>query len=144
MRKQSAEDVEELKQTLRRWQDIEQASIAQTGQIIQKTENPLIKLIMEIVRQDSTMHYRVQQAMLDSLEKEAFHLTPEELAAIWDLVEKHAEMEKETIELAEKARKNCHLFTQRHLLSYLVDDEKKHDKMLAQLEDFKRNIYPYA
>ena len=111
---------------------------------MQKTKNPLIKLVMEIIRHDSAMHRQVQQAMLDSLEKEAFHITPEELAEIWDLVEEHAALEKETIDLAEKARRNCHLFVQRHLLSYLTEDEKKHDRILAQLEDFKRNIYPYA
>jgi hypothetical protein len=53
-------------------------------------------------------------------------------------------MEKATIELAEKARSNCRLFVQRHLLTYLIEDEKKHDRLLGQLEDFKRNIYPYA
>ena len=89
-------------------------------------------------------HRRVQQAMLDSLEIEAFTLTPEELADVWDMLEKHAEMEKETIELAEKARRNCRLFVLRHLLTYLIEDEQKHDRLLGQLEDFKRGIYPYA
>ncbi len=82
--------------------------------------------------------------ILDSLEKQAFTLTPEELGDIWELIEKHAEVEKETIELAEKARRNCRLFAQRHLLTYLIEDEQKHDRLLCQLEDFKRNIYPYA
>jgi uncharacterized protein YigA (DUF484 family) len=86
----------------------------------------------------------VQQAMLDSLEMEAFTLTPEELADVWDMIEKHAEMEKATIVLAEKAKRNCRLFVLRHLLTYLIDDEQKHDRLLSQLEDFKRQIYPYA
>jgi hypothetical protein len=144
MQTQSAEDVQELTRVLRRWQEIEDASIAQTTQIIQKTQNPLIKLVMEIIRHDSAMHRQVQQAMLDSMEKQAFHLSPDELAEIWDLIEEHTALEKETIELAEQARKSCRLFVQRHLLSYLMEDEKKHDHILMQLEDFKRNIYPYA
>jgi len=90
------------------------------------------------------MHKKVQQFMIDSLEKEAVSLTPEELGEIWDHVERHAEMEKETIELAEQLRKNCRLFVQRHLLTYLIEDERLHDRLLGQLEDFKRNIYPYA
>ena len=129
---------------MRRWQKVEDASIASTGTIIEKTENPIVRLIMEIIRQDSAMHKRVQQVILDSLEKQAFSLTPEELGDIWDLIEKHAEMEKETIVLAEKARKNCRLFAQRHLLTYLIEDEQKHDRLLSQLEDFKRGLYPYA
>jgi hypothetical protein len=139
-----AENPEELAALLRNWQAIETATVAHTTEVIAKTRNPLIQLVMEIIRQDSEMHHRVQQVLLDSLECQAFSLTPEELGEIWDMVEKHADMEKQTIELAEMAHKNCRLFVQRHLLTYLLEDEKKHDKLLGQLEDFKRNIYPYA
>jgi hypothetical protein len=139
-----AENPEELTRLLKDWQDLETATITHTSAVIAKTKNPLIRLVMEIIRQDSQMHYRVQQVLLDSLEQQAFTLTPEELGDIWDMVEKHAEMEKKTIELAESARRNCRLFVQRHLLTYLLEDEKKHDRLLGQLEDFKRSIYPYA
>ena len=144
MKEKAVENLEELKATIGRWQEIEVASVAQTTQIMERTQNPLIRLVMEIIRQDSVMHKRVEQVILDSLEKEAFTLTPEELGDIWEMVEKHAEMEKETIALAEMARRNCRLFVQRHLLTYLIEDEQKHDRLLAQLEDFKRKIYPYA
>jgi len=140
----SAENLEELKTTLRRWQEIEVESMEQTSAIIAKTQNPLIKLVMEIIRQDSAMHKRVQQVMLDGLEKQAFSLTPEEVAEVWDLVDRHIAAEKETIELAEKARKNCRMFLHRYLLSYLTEDEQKHDHLLERLEDVKRNLYPYA
>jgi hypothetical protein len=144
MSPKTAEHPEELTAVLKTWQGLETATIAHTTDIIAKTKNPLIQLVMEIIRHDSEMHHRVQQVLLDSLEKQAFTLTPEELGEIWEMVEKHAEMEKATIELAEKARSNCRLFVQRHLLTYLLEDEKKHDRLLGQLEDFKRGIYPYA
>ena len=144
MSQKAAESLEELVTTLKRWQEIESATITQTTAIIEKTNNPLIRIVMEIIRQDSGMHRRVQQVLLDSLEKEAFRLTPEELGEVWEMIEEHAKMEKETIALAEKARRNCRLFVQRHLLAYLIDDEQKHDRLLTQLEDFKRGIYPYA
>ena len=140
----AAEDVAELKATLRRWQQIEDESVAQTTAVIAKTQNPLIRQVMEIIRQDSAMHKRVQQVILDSLEKQAFSLTPEELGDVWDLIEKHIAAEKETIELAEKARKNSRMFVHRYLLSYLTEDEQKHDHLLDRLEDIKRNLYPYA
>ena len=139
-----AEDPAELAAVLKSWQELETATVAQTTAIIERTENPLIQLVMEIIRQDSRMHHRVQQVLLESLEQQAFSLTPEELGDIWEAVEKHAEMEKATIDLAERALKNCRLFAQRHLLTYLIEDEKKHDRLLGQLEDFKRRIYPYA
>lgn len=143
MSAKTGEKKPDLAKILRDWQAIEVASISHTTEIISKTRNPLIRLLMEIIRQDSEMHHRVQQVLLDSLEKEAFTLAPEELAEIWDSIEKHAEMEKHTIELAEQARDQCRLFVQKHLLTYLIDDEKKHDRLLGQLEDFKRNLHPY-
>ncbi|SPE34637.1 conserved hypothetical protein (dsrAB associated) [Candidatus Sulfopaludibacter sp. SbA6] len=140
---ETTQNTEELAAILRTWQGIETAAVAHTNEIIAKTQNPLIRLVMEIIRQDSEMHHRVQQVILDSIEKQAITLTPEELGDIWDMVEKHADLEKYTIELAEKARDNCRLFVQRHLLTYLIEDEKKHDRLLGQLEDFKRSMHPY-
>jgi hypothetical protein len=138
------ETLEKLKTTLKRWQEIEDGSVALTTSVLEKTKNPLIQLVMEIIRQDSVMHKRVQQTILDSLEKEAFSLQPEELAGIWDMIEKHDEAEKEAIRMAEEARENCPLVVQRQLLDYLIEDEKKHDRLMGNLENFKRSIYPYA
>ena len=136
--------LEALVATLRKWQGVEDGSVALTAQVLAKTENPLIRLVMEIIQQDSVMHKKVQQAILDSLEKEAFSLQPEELAEIWDMIEKHDAAEKEAIRLAEEAKASCPLVVQRQLLDYLIEDEKKHDRLMANLEDFKRSIYPYA
>ncbi len=144
MSTKTASNAEELSAILESWQALETATISHTTEVIAKTKNPLIRLLMEIIRQDSQMHHRVQQVLLDGMERQAFTLTPEELGDIWELIEKHADMEKQTIALAEKALSNCRLFVQRHLLTYLIEDEKKHDRLLGQLEDFKRNIYPYA
>lgn len=134
----------ELVEILRKWQALEIASIESTSQILKTTKNPLVRCVMEIILSDSKAHHIVEQALIDSLEKQAFSLTPEELGDIWQSVETHAELEKKTIELAEKALADCRLLAQRNLLSYLIEDEKKHERLLAQLEDFKRNLYPYA
>jgi hypothetical protein len=144
MKEKVADNVKDLVETLKKWQDLEVATVAQTTAIMGKTKNPLIRLVMEIIQQDSKTHKKVQQVMLDGLEKQAISLTPDELVEIWDLIEKHAEMEKATIELGAKAHKNCRLFVHRFLLSYLIEDEKKHDRLLSDLEDFKRNIYRSA
>jgi len=143
-KQKTADNADDLIAVLQQWQKIEDGAVAQTAKIMAKTTNPFIRLVMEIIQQDSVMHRRVQQVMLDGLEKQAFSLTPEELGDIWDLVEQHAALEKETLVLAEKARKNCRLFIHRHLLTYLLEDEQKHDRLLGQLEDFKRGLYPYA
>jgi hypothetical protein len=138
----SAEGIEGLTGLFRRWQSTEDHSAASTTQIIDKTKNPLIRLVMEIIRQDSMMHKRVRQFMIDSLEKEAVTLTPDELGEVWESVERHAALEKETIQVADQAQENCRFFVQRHLRTYLVEDEQLHGRLLGQPEDFKRKICP--
>jgi hypothetical protein len=135
---------EKLVDTLRTWQVVEDESVRSTSEIISKTKNPVVKQVMEIIRQDSAMHKKVQQLLIDNFEKEPFSLTPEELADIWNLVEKHIELEKETVRLADESRKSSKNFVIRYLLSYLMTDELKHNMILQQLEDIKAGIYPYA
>lgn len=139
-----ADQLEKLKSTLRSWQDLEDTTVSFTTTILEKSKNPVIRLVMEILRQDSVMHRKVQQVILDSLEKEALSLQPEELADIWTMIEKHDEAEKKAIQMAEEARENCPLVIQRQLLDYLIEDERKHDRLLANLERVKKKMHPYA
>jgi hypothetical protein len=135
---------ENLVKILKQWQHIEDESVKSTSAIIAKTSNPIIRQIMEIIKQDSAMHKKVQQVIIDSFEKQAISLDPEELSDIWTMVEKHIELEKETVRLAEEARKSSNSFMIRYLLGYLMKDEQKHNEILAQMEDIKRGMYPYA
>ncbi len=135
---------EKLIDTLKQWQKVEDDSVKSTSEIIAKTKNPIVRQIMEIIRQDSAMHKKVQQVIIDSFEKEALYLSPEELGDVWNMVEKHIELEKETIRLAEESRKNSKSFFVRYLLGYLMTDEQKHNEILQQMEDIKSGIYPYA
>ncbi len=135
---------ENLVKTLKKWQKIEDESVKSTSAIIAKTKNPIVRQIMEIIKQDSAMHKKVQQVIIDSFEKEAINLDPEELSDIWGMVENHIELEKETVRLAEESRKNSNNFIVRYLLGYLMTDEQKHNDILQQMEDIKRGMYPYA
>ncbi len=135
---------EEAVALLQRWQEVENAGVAQTTQIIAKSSNPLVKLLMEIIRHDSIMHHRVQQFMIESMTTRTITLTPEELAEVWTLIEEHIRLEKETIGLGEKLKKVTKMFVQSELLAYLYADESKHDMLLERLEEFKRKLYPYA
>ena len=135
---------ENLVKILKQWQNIEDESVKSTSAIIAKTSNPIIRQIMEIIKQDSAMHKKVQQVIIDSFEKEAISLAPEELSDIWTMVENHIELEKETVRLAEEARKNSNSFMIRYLLGYLMKDEQKHNEILQQMEDIKGGMYPYA
>jgi len=138
------ERIEKLVSTLRQWQGIERKAVDSCAEIMEKTDNPLIRQFMEIIRNDSVQHHRVQQFIIDSLTKEQVKLTPEELGEVWDEITAHDELERKTIELAKECKEECRFFVQRALLDYLIIDEEKHDHLLQSLEEFKKNIYPYG
>jgi len=129
---------------LRRWQEIERQAIEHSAAIMEKTDNPLVRQVMEIIRNDSVQHHRVQQFIIDSMTKTPVRLKPEELAEIWDEITKHDQAEREVIALGRQLRDSCTFFVQRTLLDYLIYDEEKHDKLLQDLEKFKADLYPYA
>jgi hypothetical protein len=135
---------EKLVSALRRWQEIERQSIEHSAQIMEQSDNPLVRQVMEIIRNDSVQHHRVQQFIIDSLTKTPVRLKPEELGQIWDEIQKHDEAEREVIKLGKELRDECTFFVQRTLLDYLIYDEEKHGKLLGDLEKFKSNLYPYA
>jgi hypothetical protein len=134
------ERTEKLINTLREWQGIERHAIETTARIIEKTDNLLIRQFMEIIRNDSVQHHRVQQFIIDSLTKQPISLTHEELAQIWDEIEAHDKVERKTIQLANECKEECNFFVQRSLLEYLIADEQKHDLILQGLETFKKNM----
>ena len=128
---------EKLLGTLREWQHIEREAIDTTTTIMEKTTNPLIRQVMEIIRNDSVQHHRVQQFLVDSLTIQAVTLTPEELAEIWDRIEAHDAVEKKTIALAKECMEESRSRVHRAMLNYLLKDEEKHDHLLQELEGFK-------
>jgi hypothetical protein len=137
---------EKLLASMKQWQKIEDASVLSAAGIKNKTENPLIRLVMDIIQNDSDQHYRVQQFIIDSLEK-TYTLTPDDLGTIWEEIEKHIAIEKkmaaQTMELAE-AIKGKRMVVQEYLLNYLKEDEKKHDELLSSMNKIKSGMYPYG
>ena len=138
---------QEIISTMKSWQKVENRTVSLTGQIIEKTENPIVRLVMEIIQRDSQMHYRVQQWITDSLESGTVTLTPEELGEVWELIERHIELEKKSVEIAERSLaslKGKSMVIQNYLLSYLLEDESKHNNLLTSLDSIKRKMYPYG
>lgn len=137
---------DQIVKNMRKWQKIENAAVISTSNVMEKTENPVIRLIMEVIQRDSNMHHRVQGMIADSIETTPITVTPEDVANVWDLIEKHAEIEKATIALAtaslEASEGKRGLAVQHYLLRYLLADEQKHDALLDNLEAIKKSMYP--
>jgi ribonucleotide reductase beta subunit family protein with ferritin-like domain len=139
------EKLEQVVGIMKRWQKAENAAVHQTSKIMEDTENPLIRLTMEVIQRDSNLHHRVQQMVIDSIEREYIPVLTPDLEKVWDSIEKHIRIEKQTIDMAQQAlgalegTKNP---VQQYLISYLLEDEKKHDKLLADLDLIKKQMYP--
>ncbi len=128
---------EKLLKVLKAWQHIEDEAVKSTTEIIRQTTNPLVQIVMEIIRQDSVMHRRVEQLIIDSFDKYDFSMSKEELDEFWDLIEEHDAMERKVIELAKDAKKENKNEYVNYLLEYLLHDEEKHDKLLDNLTALK-------
>jgi len=138
---------QQIVSNMKRWQKIENASVASTGAVMDKTDNPIVRLVMEIIQRDSQMHYRIQEMIADSLESKTLTLTPDELGEVWGMIEKHIELEKKTVEFANEALgalRGKKMVVQEYLLDYLLIDEQKHNKILETLGTIKKGMYPYG
>jgi hypothetical protein len=135
-----ANKVDNMVKVLREWQGIERQAMSFTAEISEQTESTLIRLIMEIIRHDSHMHHRVQQFLIDSVTKESTTVTREDVAAIWDSIEEHDKVEKQTIRLAEGLKKDAWTPVHKLLLEYLLRSESLHDSLLEQLGEFKADM----
>jgi len=132
---------------MRDWQKIEDATVELTGKIMEKSSNPLVRMVMEIVQRDSQTHRRVQELVAATLEEAAPSLSPDELADVWDLIERHIDMEKKTVASAQEALaelKGKKMLVQEYLLNYLQRDEEKHVAMLEALASIQKGMYPYG
>ena len=135
-----ANRVEEMVGVLREWQGIERQAMNDTAEIMEATDNRLIRLIMEIIRHDSLMHHRVQQFLVDSVTKEDVPVTREDIAEVWEKIEAHDETERKTIEMAEQLHGKAWNPVHKILYHYLITDEKKHDGLLNELNEVKKGM----
>lgn len=126
-----------------KWMELEDVTIAHCGRIKDATENRLVDIIVESIRADSEKH-KVMLGFITEALNGTITLEPDELGALSVLLDEHLEIEKSSIEMAEREYENSRHFVIRHLLSYMLADEKKHYKLLSQLKDYQRHLYPYA
>lgn len=136
-----------LTEDLKQWQRTEGAAVQFGEKLASSTENPVIKNVAEIIRSDSQRHAAIQQLIIDSFEKSAISLSPDDLAKVWPAIENHIKSEQDMVARVREALgllKGRGLVVQQYLLEYLLLDEEKHDALLAKLEGVKKGMYPYG
>jgi hypothetical protein len=133
--KKSAESSEEFLSIIKEWIVLEDKTIASADELIDKANNPFVKMRMEMVKHDSGKHKEMLQWIIDNLTKEAVHLTPDEIMPLSALLHEHLEVEAKSIVLAKNALKKSGLPIVRYILSALLDDETKHHEQIIMLND---------
>lgn len=136
--KKPAELSKEFLYVMREWQRLEDGTIKYADELMKKTTNKLVRMTMEMIKHDSQKHKVMQQMLIDSVTKEPFSLSPDDLAMLGSSLNKHMTAEAKSLELAEEALNNSELFVTRYILSYLIADEQKHHNLLSRLDDLKR------
>jgi ribonucleotide reductase beta subunit family protein with ferritin-like domain len=138
--KTGPEKIDHMVKVLRSWQSLERKAMDDCAAISEETTNPLIRMVMSIIRHDSLMHHRVQQFLIDSVTEADVPVSREDLANLWNKIEEHDRLEKKTIALATELREEAWSPVHKHLLGYLLQDEQKHDTLLEQLKDLKTGM----
>lgn len=122
---------------LKRWKELEAATIKSCGTITKKTKNPLVKTLITSIANDSAKHKSILQLIIDSMTKKAFVLTPDEVSLIAALLDKHIDLENEAIDIADQAVKLSKDPVTKQLLLLILEDEKKHAKLTEQINELK-------
>jgi hypothetical protein len=138
---------QDLVERMRRWQAVERDSLNSTAAVLAKTSHPLLRMVMEIIQRDSELHERIQQFVIDALEKKPVTLTPDDMGDISALLERHLRLEDQMVDAVNDSVacvRGHKMLVEEYLLDFLLQDEKKHAVMLRSLEQVKRGMYPYA
>jgi hypothetical protein len=132
--------------TLKDWELLEEESSASIEQVKTKCGNPLVRLVMEIIEHDARLHRRLQEFILNSLEREPLTLSPDEVGEVIELIRKHTGLKTQMIEKVEKTLETTtdkSLHIQEFLMKTLLVDERKHKEMLKGMEKVMQGLYPY-
>jgi len=132
-----------LLEILHRWQRAENTAVGLSARVMERTANPLIRIVAEIIQSDSLLHHRVQQMLVDDIERgNLFEPGDEEFEKVWQDLTNAIEIEDKFIDWGErsletlKARGNR---LQVFLLSYLLEAERQHKSVLESLKKLRQH-----
>ena len=135
---------EKLVRLITDWKGLENDTITLAEDLQKKSDNPFVKVIMEIIKRDSEKHKVMQQFVIDTLTKEAIHLSPQELIPLADVLDRHIQAEAKSMGLANACAIESRNYFVDFIVSALTDDEVKHHNMLRTLDHIKGAVYPYG
>jgi hypothetical protein len=128
---------------VKKWVGIEDEAIANCEQLINSTDNPLVRAIAGAVKADAVKHKNILDEVSQVLTG-TVTLSPDEMAAVSKLLDDYVSKEKRPIEMAAHEKTSGENFVVKELLSYIIEDDSKYAKFRDVFDEFKKKIYPYG
>ncbi len=128
---------QDLIRAMQAWMDSEDETIQDAKTLKNETDNPFVKMTMEMLIHDAEKHKIIQRMVIDSLTKEAVHLTPDEHVPLEEVLTKHILEESESLMRAVAILDRKEPKITRYLLSYLSADEAGHRELVGKLNELK-------
>ena len=102
---------------------------------IKKAQNPLTKTLLRALKFEAEKHCIIQQMIVDSVKKEAVHLSPEELRELSSHLNRFIEEEEKALTRAKAFEGEHEPYVTRFLMSYLVADLRSQNSLLKEFDD---------
>lgn len=128
---------QDLIKAMEAWMDSEEQTIKDAKYMKKEADNPYVKMTMEMLIHDAEKHKIVQQMVIDSLMKEAVHLTPDEFDPLKEMLSRHIMEERESLMRVMATLDKREPRVTRYLLSYLGADEAGHREVVGKLNELK-------
>ena len=119
------------------WMDSEDQIIKDAAYMKKEADNPFVKMTMEMLIHDAEKHKIIHQMVIDSLTKEAVHLTPDEFAPLAEVVKRHIVEESESLMRVMATFNKREARIRRYLLSDLGADEAGHRELVGKLNELE-------
>jgi rubrerythrin len=126
------EAIDELKKMVKHLVEVEEEVVGMTKSTIEKAENPVIKLLVRAIQHDSRKHADLGRAALEILEYKSI-VGPKERKEVWDLLEKHEDLEKKHREFVAEIKSLTKTPALKFIFEQIWEDEKKHHAVFETL-----------
>ncbi len=132
----ASQEREEFKTLIQRWITIEDNTINMADDLIKQAKNPMVQILIDLLKRDSVKHKHILEGIRLHIES-TITFDQDDMKIIDSFIERHSIIEKTAVETAENAVNKTKLPIPRMLLKYLLEDERKHDLFMDELNRIK-------
>ena len=126
------ENIDKLKKVVDQLIKTEEEVVDLTGKAIDQAENAAVKYLLQGIQHDSRKHADFGRAALEILGFKAI-VGAKERKEVWDLLEKHSDMEKKHREFVAEIKYLTKTPALQYIFEQIWEDEKKHHMILETL-----------